>query len=241
MTSLKTSLKDRKLWRASGAVLCLILLGLAVAFPRLVLPVLALTCGSLFFLYGLKSYASIAVIMLSTSGANSNGNGNGNAHEGSRKSLVNRLRKGNGHLPNGGHGNGKLFKLPADQQPFISIQLPMYNEDRVVDRLLSACTQLDYENYEVLVADDSSDQTLHSLERWAKHPKVRVSHRINRSGFKGAALKHASEVMNPKAEFVAVFDADFTPPPDILHQFLSYFYGLPSNGNGNGNGHTNGQ
>jgi len=228
MTSLKTRLRDPKLWRASGAVLCLVLLGLAVAFPRLVLPVLALLCGSLFFLYGLKSYASIAVIMLSTSGANGNGNGNGNAHDGSRKGLVNRLRKGNSHHPNGGHGNGKPLKLPADKQPFISIQLPMYNEDRVVDRLLSACTQLDYENYEVLVADDSSDQTLHTLERWAKHPKVRVSHRINRSGFKGAALKHASEVMNPKAKFVAVFDADFIPPPDILHQFLSYFYGVGS-------------
>ena len=42
--------------------------------------------------------------------------------------------------------------------------------------------------------------------------------------------------MNPKTQFIAVFDADFIPPPDILHQFISYFYGINGNGNGNGNG-----
>jgi len=236
---LKKHLNKLGLWRTGGAVACLLLLTAIVASPRLVLPVLALLCGILFFLYGVKSYASVAIIMLSTTGANGNGSGHGSGKD-ARPGLVNRLRNRNDQQANGGNGNGKPFRLPPEKQPFISIQLPMYNENRVVDRLLTACTELDYENYEVLVADDSSDQTLHSLERWAKHPKVRVSHRINRSGFKGAALKHASEVMNPKAEFVAVFDADFIPPPDILNQFLSYFYGMNPNGDGDGNGNGNG-
>ncbi|MGH2621735.1 MAG: glycosyltransferase, partial [Anaerolineales bacterium] len=225
-------LKDLGLWRAGGAVACLMLLAAIFAFPSIVLPVVALLCGGLFFLYGVKSYASVAIIMLSTTGANGNGNQNGDRHKGRRSGLLGRLKGGKGKNPSGGIGNGKPNRLPPDKQPFISIQLPMYNEGRVVDRLLAACTQLDYENYEVLVADDSSDETLSTLERWAKHPKVRVSHRINRSGFKGAALKHASEVMSPKTEFVAVFDADFIPPPDILHQFLAYFYGVPDGNTG---------
>ncbi|MCK4692402.1 MAG: glycosyltransferase family 2 protein, partial [Anaerolineales bacterium] len=160
------------------------------------------------------------------------------------KSLISRIlgRDSNGVI-NGIRGNGRNhqqqsgngasvngFKIKPDEQPFISIHLPVYNETRVIDRLLEACTRLDYKNYEILVADDSTDETLRHLEKWVKHPKVRVSHRINRTGFKGAALKHAMEVMDPRTQFIAVFDADFVPPPTILHQFLSYFY--------NGNGHN---
>jgi cellulose synthase/poly-beta-1,6-N-acetylglucosamine synthase-like glycosyltransferase/CheY-like chemotaxis protein len=167
-------------------------------------------------------------------GRDSNGFANGfHNHDGS-----NHLRNGNGINGNGFIGNG--FRYHPSEQPFVSIQLPMYNETRVVDRLLEACTRLDYQNYEILVADDSTDETLEHLEKWAKHPKVRVSHRINRTGFKGAALKHAVEVMDPRTEFVVVFDADFIPPPNVLHQFLVYFFG--ANGvNGNNHGKRNGE
>ncbi len=246
---------NRGIWLAGAAVIGLILIAAMAAVPRIALPVFALVCGLLFLIYGLRYYISVAIIMLSTSGGNGNGNGNGDAGglralfngnglrngqgggNGAGNGLLNGFRRRNGnHLNGGNHGGntGKL-RLPPEKQPFISIQLPLYNEDRVVDRLLTACTNLDYENYEVLVADDSSDHTLNRIERWAKHPKVRVSHRINRTGFKGAALRHATEVMDRKADFVVVFDADFIPPPDILHQFLSYFYGINgTNGNGNG-------
>jgi cellulose synthase/poly-beta-1,6-N-acetylglucosamine synthase-like glycosyltransferase len=233
-------LKDLGLWRTGGIVACLLLLAAMFAFPRLVLPILALLCGGLFFVYGVKSYSSVAIIMLSTTGTSGSPVANGDGRTGRKPGLLHRLKGGRAQPEEGG-GRGKPYRLPPEKQPFISIQLPMYNEDRVVDRLLAACTQLDYENYEVLVADDSSDDTLRTLERWARHPKVRVSHRINRSGFKGAALKHATEVMSPKAQFVAVFDADFVPPPDILHQFLSYFYGVSGNGNENGEGGAQGQ
>ena len=54
--------------------------------------------------------------------------------------------------------------MKPEHQPFISVQLPMFNEARVVDRLLKACTDIDYENYEILVADDSDDMTLDHLE-----------------------------------------------------------------------------
>ena len=113
----------------------------------------------------------------------------------------------------------------------------MFNEHSVVDRLLQATTSLDYDNYEILVADDSSDSTVSRLEKWAKHPKVKVSHRINRSGFKGAALHYGLEVIDPRTEFIVILDADFVPPPQIVWQFLDYFYGYKEkNGNGDGNG-----
>ncbi|TET85544.1 MAG: DUF2341 domain-containing protein, partial [Anaerolineales bacterium] len=251
-----------RVWKAVGVVMGLALLGSIIFIPGISLPLIALISGLLFFVYGLKYYASVALILAATSGVG-NGNGNGNGFNGVfngfgatngiknglkirkpglMKSFLDRIlgREPNG-LTNGLHreavkslnNNGSSvngFKVEPGDQPFVSIHLPLYNETRVVDRLLEACTRLDYKNYEILIADDSTDETLHHLERWAKHPKVRVSHRINRTGFKGAALKHAMEVMDPRTNFIAIFDADFIPPPGILHQFLSYFY--------NGNGHN---
>ena len=238
---------SRILWVAVGLFFALTLIAALILNPGLALPGIALTFGLFFFIFAVKYFASITLILLATArGPNGNGNGNRNGYDKVMRALFN-LGNGNGHAKNGGrnglkkrngNGNGGLTngyggKLPPEKQPFVSIQLPMFNETRVVDRLLDACTKLDYENYEILVADDSSDETVAHLERWAKHPRVRVSHRINRSGFKGAALKHATEVMSPDTKFVVIFDADFIPPPDVLHQFLSYFYGINGN-NGNG-------
>ncbi|TMC36976.1 MAG: glycosyltransferase family 2 protein, partial [Chloroflexi bacterium] len=136
------------------------------------------------------------------------------------------------------------IRLPPDRQPFVSIHLALYNERRVVDRLLEACTSFDYENYEVIVADDSTDETVEKLKRWKDHPRVRIIHRSSRKGFKGGALQEALRRMNPRTEYVMVFDADFVPPADAIWHFLDYFGRLskPKNGNGNhGNGHaTNG-
>ena len=189
----------------------------------------ALFFGILFFLYAVKYYAGMAIILIA------NGNGNGNGH-------------GNGHGNGNGNGNGfsgfhGLAKANGgasqlSHQPFVSLHLPLYNEPAVVDRLLQSCTSLSYDNYEVIVADDSTDETTAILnQRWASHPRVKISHRQDRRGFKGGALQKALEITNPKTEFIAVFDADFIPPPDIIQQFLVYFYGV--NGNGNGNGHGN--
>jgi cellulose synthase/poly-beta-1,6-N-acetylglucosamine synthase-like glycosyltransferase/CheY-like chemotaxis protein len=264
--------RERRLGIALGTTFGLVLLAVIILFPRISLPTIALISGFFFLLYGLKYYASVALILLATSGSpNGNGNGNGlngvfngmgvtnglkNRHDLERpglfRALVGRIlgwdpnggSNGMGTAQKNGLGNGRSlnngngYHFRPSEQPFISIHLPLYNETRVVDRLLEACTRIDYQNYEILVADDSTDETIHHLEKWAKHPKVKVSHRINRTGFKGAALKHALEVMDPRTRFIAVFDADFIPPPTILHQFISYFFGV--NGN-NGNNHVNGK
>jgi len=138
----------------------------------------------------------------------------------------------NGNGANGGKSNGN------NHQPFVSIHLPFYNEKNVADRILKACTSLDYENYEVIVADDSIDETVEILKKWKDHPKVKVIHRESRKGWKGGALNEALKQMDPRAEYVMVFDADFVPPPDIVQQFLPYF-GNNTNGNRNGNNGNN--
>jgi len=151
-------------------------------------------------------------------------------------SLETQRKKENGNGSNGGNSNGN------NHQPFVSIHLPFYNEKNVADRILNACTSLDYENYEVIVADDSIDETVEILKKWKDHPKVKVNHRESRKGWKGGALNEALKQMDPKAEYVMVFDADFVPPSDIIQQFLPYF-GNNTNGNhngNNGNNHSNG-
>src|SRR2546428_11918267 len=95
-----------------------------------------------------------------------------------------------------------------------------------------------------MVVDDPTDETVEFLKRWKAPPRVRVTHRSSRKGFKGGALQEALRRMNPKTEYVMGFDADFVPPADAIWHFLDYFGRLTKrkNGNGhNGNGHaTNG-
>ncbi len=114
--------------------------------------------------------------------------------------------------------NGLLHR-----RPFVSIMIPTYNEKNVVDRILEACTNIDYDNYEVVVMDDSTDETVRLLRRWAKHPRVKVFHREHRKGWKGGALDEGLKHLDPRSEFVLVFDADFIPPRDIIKRMLSRF------------------
>jgi len=152
--------------------------------------------------------------------------GNGeNGGNGSSKSVNN----GNNNHRNNNHNN---------HQPFISIHLAFYNEKNVADRILTACTSLSYANYEVIVVDDSKDETVEILKKWQDNPRVKIIHREARKGWKGGALNEALKRMDPRTEYVLVFDADFIPPTDIIQQFLPYFAGVSINGNRNGN-HNN--
>jgi cellulose synthase/poly-beta-1,6-N-acetylglucosamine synthase-like glycosyltransferase/ActR/RegA family two-component response regulator len=228
---LRDILENAWVWRAVGLIALSSITLAFVRFPYLMVFLTALFFGFSFFAYGLKYYMSVALILFATNG---NGIKHANSHIGRKfNGWSNGIRQGGGKdggQTRGVNGLGLVSqengRLPAHLQPFISIHLPLYNEAMVVDRLLTACTSMKYENYEVIVADDSTDETTTILrERWASHPRVKLSHREDRSGFKGGALKVATERIDPRTEFIAVFDADFVPPPDILHQFLAYFYG----------------
>ena len=112
--------------------------------------------------------------------------------------------------------------------PRVTIQLPIYNERYVVERLLEAVTRVDYPRdlLEIQLLDDSTDETRFVASRLvseyarAGYP-VSYFHRDNREGFKAGALaeglKHAS------GELIAIFDADFVPPPPIIRQMIEYF------------------
>ena len=122
----------------------------------------------------------------------------------------------------------KLLNQGANEEllvrkPFVSILIPTYNEENVVDRILRACTSLSYENYEVVVVDDSTDSTVEILRKWARHPRVKVIHRDHRKGWKGGALDEGLKHLDPRSEFVLVFDADFIPPEDIIERLLRRF------------------
>jgi cellulose synthase/poly-beta-1,6-N-acetylglucosamine synthase-like glycosyltransferase len=118
--------------------------------------------------------------------------------------------------------------FPLDGLPRVTVQLPIFNEQYVVDRLLDAVCRLDYpkDKLDIQLLDDSTDETVEVarvlVDRYAAlgHP-VTYLHRDNREGFKAGAL--AEGLKTAKGEFVAIFDADFVPPPDFLLKCIHHF------------------
>lgn len=115
-----------------------------------------------------------------------------------------------------------------EEIPFVTIQLPVYNELYVMDRLLQNIAKLDYpqNKLEIQVLDDSTDE---SLAKTATHIKqlqqsgLNIQHitRTDRTGFKAGALKEG--LKTAKGEFIAIFDADFLPKPNWLYRTIPYF------------------
>ena len=218
---------------------------------------LALLMGSVFFAYSLKYYLTLAIVLSfsqqEVQGISKNGDG-----------------RWRGFIPwilglaggNGKNGNGKtgrtgpvglepnLERVNLKKYPKVSIHIPFYNEKNVVERAMAAATSFDYQGeYEVILADDSTDETPDIIKNYQKEflakgqrlkeikgegytltqvevrPGVILKHlhRTSRSGFKGGALKLALKITDPKVEFISVFDADFVPYPDTLELFLKYF------------------
>ncbi len=112
--------------------------------------------------------------------------------------------------------------------PRVTVQLPMYNERFVAERLLETVCRLSYprELLEIQVLDDSTDETAEvaraAVERLAAlgHP-ILYLHRNHRRGYKAGALEEG--LQSARGEFIAIFDADFVPPPDFLERTIHYF------------------
>src|SRR5438874_4561408 len=112
--------------------------------------------------------------------------------------------------------------------PRVTVQLPIFNEQYVIERLVDAVCRLDYprEKLDIQVLDDSTDETIAVarglVERYAAlgHP-ITYHRRRNREGFKAGAL--AEGLKTAKGEFVAIFDADFVPPEDFLLRTVHHF------------------
>ena len=176
--------------------------------------------GAIFFTYAIKYYLGTAIVLLTTL-ASGGRNGNGNGHS---RPDGDRHAAGLSRISRGGNGNGNGYHIDLGYHPFVSIHVAAYNEKRVIERLLTCLEQLDYPEYEVVVVDDSTDESVQILEKWQGRPRFKIGHRNSRLGFKGGALREALKVMDPRAEYVVIFDADSMPFPDSIERFLPYFY-----------------
>lgn len=110
--------------------------------------------------------------------------------------------------------------------PPVTIQLPLYNEKFVVERLIDAVAAIDYpsDKLEIQVLDDSTDETSELVARKIKaYPELNIRHiqRENRTGFKAGALAYG--LNQCKGEFIAIFDADFLPKKDFLKNTVPHF------------------
>ena len=129
----------------------------------LALAYVSLAFGVLFFGFAARYYVATVSVLLAPSVSQVNGK--------------------NGTNGSNGNGNGSVGT------PMVSVHLALYNEERVVDRLLTACTSFDYPNYEVIVVDDSRDGTVGRLKDWimkglsSGDDRLKIYHRDNRKGF----------------------------------------------------------
>ncbi|WP_304141132.1 cellulose synthase family protein [Mesoflavibacter zeaxanthinifaciens] len=115
-----------------------------------------------------------------------------------------------------------------EEVPYVTIQLPVFNELYVMDRLLDNIALIDYpkDKLEIQVLDDSTDETVittkaHVEKLAATGLDIKHITRTNRQGFKAGALKEGLEIA--KGEFIAIFDADFLPDHDWLQKTIPYF------------------
>jgi len=114
---------------------------------------------------------------------------------------------------------------PLDEFPHVTVQLPLYNERYVSRRLIDAVAQLDYppDRLSIQILDDSTDETsqivAEAVAHWRQCGKdVHHLRRASREGYKAGALAYGLQFV--KSEYIAIFDADFVPPPDFLKKSL---------------------
>jgi cellulose synthase/poly-beta-1,6-N-acetylglucosamine synthase-like glycosyltransferase len=117
---------------------------------------------------------------------------------------------------------------PMTAYPYVTVQLPIFNELYVIERLLDAACKLDWprDRLDIQVLDDSTDETQFLAARLVRRyaeggVNVTHLHRTDRVGYKAGALEEG--LKSAKGEFVAIFDADFIPPVDFLKNTIPYF------------------
>ncbi len=115
-----------------------------------------------------------------------------------------------------------------EQLPIVTVQLPIFNEIYVAERLLRSVSELDYprELLQIQVLDDSTDETRELTARATAKLQgrgfdVERIHRIDRTGFKAGALENG--MATAKGDFICILDADFVPPPHLLRRTIDFF------------------
>ncbi len=120
------------------------------------------------------------------------------------------------------------FYKNSDRLPFVTTQIPVFNEYNVAERIIRYVCDMKYPKgrHEIQVLDDSNDETIQLINSIAdelsgKGYQIKVIRRKDRTGFKAGAL--AEGMKTAKGEFIAVFDADFVPPGDYLLKTIPFF------------------
>ena len=121
-----------------------------------------------------------------------------------------------------------ILPLTLNNFPFVTIQLPVFNEKNVVQDLIHCVTAIEYpkDRFEIQILDDSTDETsliISNLVDFYKEKDFNIYHihRLNRNGYKAGALLNG--MLAAKGEFIAIFDADFQPKTSFLLATLPYF------------------
>lgn len=124
--------------------------------------------------------------------------------------------------------NRKAPDFDPETAPMVTIQLPMFNELYVAERIIETCAAFDYpkEKLQIQVLDDSTDETKDVIakkvaEVAARGINIQHVHRVDRTGYKAGALDAAMDQV--QGDFIAIFDADFVPEPDFLKKTMPYF------------------
>lgn len=130
--------------------------------------------------------------------------------------------------------NRKNVKLQVDpvfdpeKAPKVTVQLPMYNELFVAERIIETAAAFEYprDKFEIQVLDDSTDETKDVIakkvaEVAARGINIKHIHRVDRTGYKAGALDAAMDRV--EGDFIAIFDADFVPEPDFLKRTMPFF------------------
>lgn len=119
-------------------------------------------------------------------------------------------------------------RFAENELPTVTVQLPLFNEMYVVERLVKAVTEIDYprDKLEIQVLDDSTDETVNigraTVAKFAGEGyDIHYIHRDDRTGFKAGALENGMKTA--KGDLIAIFDADFVPKPDFLRKLIDYF------------------
>ena len=123
---------------------------------------------------------------------------------------------------------GSLAIVLEQNYPKVTVQLPVYNEMYVIERLIDSVCNFDYpaDKLEIQVLDDSTDETVliiaNKIAEWqTKGVDIQYVRRSGRKGFKAGALANGLEIC--KGELIAIFDADFVPSPSFLKDTTFYF------------------
>ncbi|HFC00630.1 MAG TPA: glycosyltransferase [Phaeodactylibacter sp.] len=124
--------------------------------------------------------------------------------------------------------NFVLASFKGKSYPFVTVQLPVYNESYVVKRLIKKVAELDYpkDRFEIQILDDSNDETTDIIRKTIEELKptgvsINLVRREDRKGFKAGALAYGMKIC--KGEFLAIFDADFLPKKDFLKKTIPFF------------------